>query len=244
MSLKASTIRCYLSAIAFYHKVKGYETETNSFVNKKLLRYYGKSDKNTAVRKPITQPLLGEIVREVKASTMSTYDRRLYAAVYMMMYHGAMRVSEVAQGANSTHAISLDQIRISTNTIGVSFDTYKHSDSKGIQPVFMIDAEMAGVCPVKTLKKYIKTRGKKPGPLFVYEDGHPITRGSIVKQLKDILNTLGLNSDTYNTHSLRIGKTTDLYKSGATHLQIMKCGRWKSNAYLTYVKPDIIKMNV
>ena len=40
----------------------------------------------------------------------------------------------------------------------------------------------------------------------------------------------------YGTHSLRSGRTCDLYKLGLSVETIKKIGRWKSNAVFRYLK--------
>ena len=46
----------------------------------------------------------------------------------------------------------------------------------------------------------------------------------------------GLESHLYNTHSLHIGRASDLSKMGANVEKIKHVGRWKSNAVYRYIK--------
>ena len=61
--------------------------------------------------------------------------------------------------------------------------------------------------------------------------------------LKQQLSELHYNPDHYNSHSFRIGKATTMAEEGYSDIQIANLGRWKSNAYKSYIKPQIIYSN-
>ena len=46
--------------------------------------------------------------------------------------------------------------------------------------------------------------------------------------------------DDFNTHSFRMGKATDMHNRGYSDAQIAKAGRWASNAFMRYIKPNVI----
>ena len=50
-------------------------------------------------------------------------------------------------------------------------------------------------CPVKSLKKYIKKRGNKMGPLFIKSNKKPLTRTEFSCTLNDCLEIEGMPSD-------------------------------------------------
>ena len=53
--------------------------------------------------------------------------------------------------------------------------------------------------------------------------------------LRQILSNLNVDAQLYDTHSLRIGRTSDLFKAGWSIEKIKIFGRWKSNAVYRYV---------
>ena len=87
------------------------------------------------------------------------------------------------------------------------------------------------------VKNYLKARGSHPGYLFCRTDHSPFSRNEIVKVLKEELSRLNYNPDHYNSHRLRIGKATDMAIDGYS---VKTAGRWKSNAYRLYIKPQNI----
>ena len=88
------------------------------------------------------------------------------------------------------------------------------------------------------VKKYLKVRIGGSESLFVDHNGVPYSRQHIAKFLQICLGSLGKNPAEFNTHSFRIGRTTDLVEGGALESTIQQAGRWKSNAYKSYSRID------
>ena len=61
------------------------------------------------------------------------------------------------------------------------------------------------VCPVSAILAYLVVRGAQPGPLFLTQQGKPLTRHYFSSPLTTIL---GLPVQKFNTHSFRIGAAT------------------------------------
>ena len=54
--------------------------------------------------------------------------------------------------------------------------------------------------------------------------------------LNGLLTKLYIDTRKYNTHSFRIGVATTKIQANIPNPLIQLMGRWKSNAYLTYIK--------
>ena len=87
------------------------------------------------------------------------------------------------------------------------------------------------LCPVKAILAYLEVRGKKPGPLFIFQNTRPLTRERLVRELRQALSRAGLNPELYAGHSFRIGAATTAHAHGIEDSMIMTLGRWKSDAY-------------
>ena len=61
--------------------------------------------------------------------------------------------------------------------------------------------------------------------------GKTVTRNFVAEKLKLLVLHAGLDPSRYNTHSLRIGRATDLAKAGVPEAIIQQTGRWESDAY-------------
>ena len=96
------------------------------------------------------------------------------------------------------------------------------------------------LCPVSAVLAYLAIRPPTPGPLFVFQDGNPLTRDKLVSQMRDALSQLGIDSTNFSGHSFRIGAATTAAKVGFEDSFIQSLGRWKSNAFTAYItsSPD------
>ena len=95
-------------------------------------------------------------------------------------------------------------------------------------------------CPVKLLQKYLALRPSGPGPVFVSTLGKPISRQQFLGALHSSVRFRSLDPSLYNTHSFRIGRSTDMTFQGYSDAQIRAVGRWKSDAYKRNIRPDMI----
>lgn len=91
-------------------------------------------------------------------------------------------------------------------------------------------------CPVSAVLAYLAMRPSMPGPLFLFQDGTPLSRIKLVSHLKEALSRLGLSTANYSGHSFRIGAATTAAKAGLSDSFIQTLGRWRSSAFMTYIR--------
>lgn len=96
------------------------------------------------------------------------------------------------------------------------------------------------LCPVSALLNYLTIRGNSPGLLFHFKDNTPLTKSRYTSKFRDFLNQAGIDGTQYAGHSFRIGAASTAAAKGVEDSLIQTLGRWKSTAYLTYVRlpPD------
>ena len=82
---------------------------------------------------------------------------------------------------------------------------------------------------------FLLCTGKKPGPLFIWVDGRPLTRCRFAEEIRNALSRAGVES-RYYTHSFQIGAATTAAVKGIEDSLIKMLGRWESTAYLQYVR--------
>ena len=174
--------------------------------------------------------------------TTSKHDQRLYAAVFTCMYHAALRIGEISSSRGNKHTLQHDQIQLvnlkGSKCMRITFSSYKHTHHPTtplmVHPTHKLD------CPIAAYTKYVKLRKTPHGSAFQDISGLPLTRTTILSVLQSCLAHSHLDSGMYNTHSFRIGKTTDLVHQGYSYPKIALIGRWKSNAFYKYIKPQTI----
>ena len=70
----------------------------------------------------------------------------------------------------------------------------------------------------------------------VWPDGKAISRTFFIAQLNAALKFNNLDSSLYKGHSFRIGAASWAAAKGFSDSQIRLLGRWKSNAFLRYIR--------
>ena len=150
------------------------------------------------------------------------------------MYHAALRTSEVAISTSDQHTLLFNCITYDrcSSLLTINFKSYKHSNNE-------LPSSVENVC--LTMLRIIWKREAHTLAIFsVVQTILLFSRNEIVKVLKEELSRLNYNPDHYNSHRLRIGKATDMAIDGYSELDIKTAGRWKSNAYRLYIKPQNI----
>ena len=92
------------------------------------------------------------------------------------------------------------------------------------------------LCPVVAMIAYAAVRGDSPGPLFKLPNGVPMTRPYFVGKVREVLSDLGLSARNYAGHSFRVGAATTAAMVGIEDSLIQTLGRWRSSAYLLYIR--------
>ena len=78
------------------------------------------------------------------------------------------------------------------------------------------------LCAVQTMMAYLMQRGNAPGPLFLLQDGHPLSR-------------VRLMDWNFSSHSSLIGAATMAARNGVPDHLIQALARWSCNAYQLYI---------
>ena len=68
------------------------------------------------------------------------------------------------------------------------------------------------------------------------KNGNMLTRSMFSATIRKVLLELKLNPHCFNTHSFQIGAATSTKQAGISDAHLKALGRWKSPAYLKYVR--------
>ena len=82
---------------------------------------------------------------------------------------------------------------------------------------------------------YLAIRGDGPGPLFLCQNGQPLSCTLLTNWLRQIMASAGISSN-FSSHSFRIGVATVAGRNGIPDHLIQELGRWKSNAFQSYIR--------
>ena len=118
-------------------------------------------------------------------------------------------------------------------SLKVTFLHYKHSYNQ--PPFSVIIQRQSSFCPVQFMLDDLKSRGDSRGPLFTI-GGLPVHRQYFCGLLTTAIKRCDLNPARYKGHSFRIGAASHAAQGGMYDAQIRVLGRWKSNAFLRYIR--------
>ena len=240
----ASTIQGYLSAISFAHKVRGLHDPSDAFLLSKFMIGLKRTSRSGKQMQPVTKNMLREIVGILPSLGTSLFTKKLLKAVFTLLYHGCLRISELAKSGKADHALRSRHAKISYSfptgkpmDLTINLKSFKHS--KSAAKIKILATTDKTTCPVNSLLEFQQLKPTSPY-LLCQKNGQPLTRLMVTKWLETIVQRSSFGHLNINTHSFRIGRTTDLALTGASDAYIRQVGRWASNAYLKYIRPVVV----
>ena len=118
-------------------------------------------------------------------------------------------------------------------------------DKKGHGVMVEIFETKSELCPVASFEKWkavSKAAVTQTKPAFRLEDGSLYNGATFNADLKSLLSKhLDYNKNKILAHSFRAGLATLMAKNNYSDSEIMRIGRWNSQAFLLYVKLDRVK---
>ena len=253
-NISHSTIKCYLSAVRHLQiasnlpdpmitSMPKLESVIRGIKSQQALNK-GSGDK----RLPITPDHLLTLRRHFQQNSTTNDGIMLWAAVTSCFF-GCMRAGEMTLSSESafdpnTHLcfkdVSVDSIDnpkiVKLNIKASKTDPFR----KGVEVV--LGRTNNALCPVTALLAYLAVRGNGPGFLFLFSDGHPLTKQRFISRVRDALSANGVDSSKYAGHSFRIGAATAACAHGLNDSIIQMLGRWQSSAYQLYIRTPQYKL--
>ena len=241
---KPQTIRSYTSGIGFVLRLLECPDPTSSFLVRKSLVGIQALSAPGVGKAPITLPILVRLLDSVSSLTFCPYSRALYRAVFLLMFYSCMRVGEAVVSTHARHTLtfsSVTPVGSPPRSFLIHFHSYKHSD--GLTPSFILSSRPGDrYCPVLALSRYLALRGTAPGYLFLTLHGNPLTRSVFHAFLHRCVLYNDLDPGIYGTHSFRVGRATQLSMDRVESSVIKRTGRWKSDAFLRYMREPTIPL--
>ena len=154
-------------------------------------------------RLPITPDILRELHRHWSPQTRQFYVIMLWAACCMGFF-GFLRAGEFTVDSlqcfdPDTHLtprdVSVDS-RVRPSLISLLIKQSKTDPFRRGTVIYMGRTDNV-LCPVAAVLSYLARRGDHPGPLFLFEDGSPLSRSRLVSEHRKALSSIGLNCDVY-----------------------------------------------
>ena len=260
--LQSSTVRSYISGIKSVLTTDGYEWDDGKMLLNTLTRSCKAKNDRVKTRLPIQRGLLEMVLFEIRRRySEQPYLEALYIAAYLLAYYGLLRVGEITWGPHTIKAVDIHKARMGTpkrRLCLILHSSKTHDKSMPPQKIKIHGCESIEItheqsqesftirdkrkqhfCPVEWTQKFIEMRDpiiSEDENLFVFRDNSQLEAKHLRNLLREILSGFDLDPSLYDTHSFRIGRATDLFKSGVDIEKIKHLGRWKSNAVYKYLR--------
>ena len=240
---KPSTIAAHVSAVGWWHKLRGESDPAGSYLVKRVLVGLRKGGSPKKQAKPLRFPLLRKAVTALGA-LKGDYELKLFRAAFLVAYYASLRVGEFAVAGSGEHTLSLANTGFAREDKALSLvlilPTYKASTRAA--KLLVPPGKDVSVCAVTAVMEYLKVRGGGAGPLFRFRSGAPLRGKQVIEVLRACVKEAGLDPAAFSGHSFRAGRTTDLVAMNLGDAAIRASGRWKSSAYFQYVRFDVFKL--
>ena len=243
-----STIKVYLAAVRHLH-IENHMPDPHMGDMARLEQVIKGVKRDQVCKLPnqrIRLPITGDLMRKMKAILMKNrYDEdniMLWAAMSLCFF-GFLRAGEMTlesessfdPGANICHGdIAIDDSE-KPSVLRVRIKASKMDPFRKGVDVFL-GRTNKDLCLLEAILPYLAIRGDKQGFLFQFKDGRLLTKDRFMSKVCELLQQSGVNSKNYAGHSFRIGAATTASRQGISEATIKMLGRWKSSAYLRYIK--------
>ncbi len=242
-----SSVSTTVAAISFAHKVNGWYDPGENFLIKKIKEGVRRGvGLRVDKRLPISVQILENIVSILQPICSSQFEALLFKAASLLAFFALLRVSEYAaysKKGDLSRMLQVGDVRLpgpKVNCVEIVL-RFSKTDQRGAASQISISAMPGSIlCPVEALSAFLACRLPGPGPLFTHFDRSPLTTSEVNHVIRECTKTLGLPSELFSSHSLRIGAATSAAQNGVHDEVIQTMGRWKSAAYQIYIRPQLI----
>lgn len=210
-SVRPATIKVYLSAVRALHIEQSF---SDPLVDCPRLQRVARGIKRSAgearsTRLPVTDQTL---LLVFKALDFSKHDHILFWAACNLAYFGFLRSSEFT--VPNLGSFSPDS---HLSVADIAIDSYDAPLSK-TDPfrkgcLIHVGKSNPPLCAIHSLMAYLQLRGNGAGPLFLLQDGRPLSRALLTDLPRRTLTAVGVHG-SFSSLSFRIGAATVATRNG------------------------------
>lgn len=235
-----SHITKQLAGISFFQKMYGVVPANNHFLVKQAIKGHKRRKLSRDVRSPITFEVLNRLVSSLPLICNSSYESRLFRTVFIAAFFAALRINEVVAPNNKSKSpLKFSDVIVSEDSLRI-FIRRSKTDQMGKGSWLSLYPLNSHICPIFNFREYLSLRPNLSDDFFVHLDGAPVTRFQFNYILKRAVSVVGLDSFKLTSHSFRIGAATEAARLGLSDSIIKRLGRWESNRFQLYIRPELI----
>ena len=251
--VSGNTISQYLSGLRVIHLKNGVLPPClrPDVVQSVLKGLEHNGSKHSIPRLPVTIPIMRLIKKKLTLSKMDLSKKRLLWAVSCIALHGSFRIHELLAKEEllfdpSTTLLGKDLRKLSIKIDGkleelivLHLENPKEDKlKKGVNVELFSTGTVT--CPIAAFNKWQKASNLRIDPIkpvFRLETGKCLTGANFNKALKDLLSKhINYEEKKFLSHSFRAGFASMMAEAGYSDEEIMRQGRWHSQAFMAYCK--------
>ncbi|XP_056411358.1 uncharacterized protein LOC130355345 [Hyla sarda] len=244
LSLRAShfsalVARRRLAGVSFYFRLLGWEDVTKRFLIQQSLKGWQRTHVRREQRRPVSYTLLVSLVQASVSCCCSPFESALYSAAFCVAFFGALRVGElVPSSKQGSGGLLFEDVVCSNGVLQLRIRRSK-TDQAGTGAWVRLQSVDGPACPVRAVSAYllIRVSGRQ---FFSHADGSALSRFQFQSLFKRCLQYAGAPPSEFGTHSFRIGAATEASRAGLSVSDIQRIGRWRSDCYAGYVRPELL----
>lgn len=255
--LQGKSVEKYLSALRLLHMQKGhFEPYLRPEVIKQITRGACNRDQiikrmeGKAEKMAMTPEIMCSLKKCLKESRFTTSRKRIIWAACTLCWSGALRVHELLskepgkfdpKTTMMASAIKLSSALVEGKRVETLQVYLAHPKEERLSAGVKLDlfASEDFMCPVKAYRNWLQdkvVRLSSQKPLFRLADGRNYTGSQFNKDLKSLLKgVVDYSKSPLTSHSFRRGLATFMAKTGYSDEDIMRVGRWHSQAFKAYI---------
>ena len=237
-----SWVTGHLAAVSHHVKLGGLADPTRSFPIRAALKGWARGeDKKRDNRAPIDFRILQALIDCVPSAAYSDHEASLFKAAFCLAFFGAFRISELVASSKtdgSLRALCLRDVNMHGGILSITLRKSKTDQMGRGREIVLRPLDPPAYCPVTLTASYLLLRPHGDGYLLLHADNSPLTKHQFGSVLKRVLMLSGNNGRKYSTHSFRIGAASAAHAVGLPAESIKRLGRWDSNCYKRYIRPD------
>lgn len=204
-----------LAALAFLFKLEGLRDVKKDFMVRQAMKGFWRGRVVQDTRRPVSFGLLQDLVGILPRVCSSLYEVQLFTAAFSLAFFGALRIGElVSKNKRGTGGLMFSDVQIAADSVQLHISRLKTDQlGKGVE-VTLFKVLPETVCPVLTIQRFAQIRNGVQGTFLRNVDGSSLSRFQFVAIFKRCLVAVGRTASQFNTHSFRVGATTEAARWG------------------------------
>eukprot|EP00741_Cyanophora_paradoxa_P010356 tig00020531_g10020.t1 len=248
MRVAPSSVRTYMYAVQSLHVDSGFRTFMSS--SPRLQRAlkgieHASPASDRPRRLPITPEILSRLLQQSLTEPNGPHDSLLLATTFSTAFFGFLHAGKICatrSPADPTRLFLRRDLSFHESPATPPFARLRLKASKTDQAWSGVDVDLPHVddpvCAHCALRRLVDAFAHCPGDfLFCHGDGRPLHRSAFSAALVSWLVAAKVPAAQHlQPHSFRIGAATAAAEAGMPAYAIQLLGRWKSDAFLVYIR--------